>query len=186
MRELQVLGETDEWSQIQSPADVFGAQIVLCTITESDGEMAEIVGHLVCVLAGAKLIVVDEDPGSARQKAAIDAGAAAYLSKRTPLETFCQCVVQIVSGEGISAKTSREAINGKVTHSLPSMFQNLTPRELEVLRHLAAGKSVRQTAEVMQLAPSTVDNHKTRMMRKLNVHKTVELVRLVLRSDGNS
>jgi len=48
---------------------------------------------------------------------------------------------------------------------------------------LAKGLSVRQCAAQLDLAPSTIDNHKSRMMRKLGVHKVAEVVRLAI-SEG--
>jgi DNA-binding NarL/FixJ family response regulator len=62
-----------------------------------------------------------------------------------------------------------------------SPLEKLTPRELEILLHLADGLSVRRCAERLRLSESTVDNHKSRLMRKLDVHNVVELVRLAAR-----
>jgi DNA-binding NarL/FixJ family response regulator len=51
----------------------------------------------------------------------------------------------------------------------------LSPREREVMRLLAEGRSVRQCAERLGLSESTIDNHKTRLMKKLGLHKSSEL-----------
>lgn len=57
----------------------------------------------------------------------------------------------------------------------------LTRRESEVLRHLASGRTVKGTACALGLAAATVDNHKTRLMKKLNVHSGIELTRYAIR-----
>ncbi len=57
----------------------------------------------------------------------------------------------------------------------------ITRREREVWRLIAEGYSVRGVAEQMQLAVSTVDSHKSRLMKKLRVHKSLDLVRLAVR-----
>lgn len=62
-----------------------------------------------------------------------------------------------------------------------SGLSRLTNREMQVLRRLAVGQSVRQCAESLRLSPSTVDNHKVRLMKKLGVHKSVELVHAAIR-----
>lgn len=59
-------------------------------------------------------------------------------------------------------------------------FSAITRREQEVWRLIAEGKSVRAIAEVMKLAESTIDSHKSRLMRKLKVHKSLDLVRLAV------
>lgn len=59
----------------------------------------------------------------------------------------------------------------------------LTARELEVLKLLALGNSVRECARELHLSESTIDNHKTRLMKKLQVHKLTELTHIAIR-DG--
>ena len=63
----------------------------------------------------------------------------------------------------------------------PASITQLTSREREVLQHIARGGSVRDCAAKLQVAASTVDNHKSRIMRKLGVHKTSQLVSLAIR-----
>ena len=60
-------------------------------------------------------------------------------------------------------------------------FQRLTRRETELLALLAQGLTMKQCSQRMGISINTVDNHKTRLMRKLGVHKTVDLARIALR-----
>jgi len=73
-------------------------------------------------------------------------------------------------------------------HALPfyrepegSDLDLLTPREMGVLKLIAQGNTVKHCAELLALAPSTVDNHKSRLMKKLGVHKSLDLTRLAIR-----
>ena len=52
---------------------------------------------------------------------------------------------------------------------------------MDVLVHLAQGYSVKQCAKALGIGTSTAGNHKSRLMKKLNVHKTVDLTRLAIR-----
>lgn len=61
------------------------------------------------------------------------------------------------------------------------MQPKLTKREKEVVRLLSLGCSVNQAAAVLKLAPSTVDNHKTRAMGKLGTDKLALLTRLAVK-----
>jgi DNA-binding NarL/FixJ family response regulator len=54
--------------------------------------------------------------------------------------------------------------------------RSLTPRELEVLKLLAEGKTVRAAATILELSVKTVDAHKFNLMRKLGIHNKAELV----------
>lgn len=57
----------------------------------------------------------------------------------------------------------------------------LTPQQFRVLRHLAVGLSVKETARAMSLSHKAVDNHKYRLMHKLDIHDRVELARFAIR-----
>ena len=59
----------------------------------------------------------------------------------------------------------------------------LTNREREVMQLLARGNSIRDCARQMHLAESTIDNHKSRLMKKLQIHKAAELTHVAIR-DG--
>ena len=60
-------------------------------------------------------------------------------------------------------------------------LQALTRRETELLALLVRGLTMKKCSERMGISVNTVDNHKTRLMRKLGVHKTVDLARLAMR-----
>ncbi len=59
---------------------------------------------------------------------------------------------------------------------------NLTRREMEVLRLTAEGLSVRQVASVLYLSAKTVDAHKVNLMRKLKIHNKAHLVQYAFRN----
>ncbi len=78
----------------------------------------------------------------------------------------------------------QDAAGFRATQYAPSeAAQNqLTPRELEVLRMTAEGLSVRQVASVLCLSAKTVDAHKVNLMRKLKIHNKAHLVQYAFRN----
>ena len=56
-------------------------------------------------------------------------------------------------------------------------FERLTDREREIFQLVVEGKTNAQIADLLFISPKTVDNHRTRMMEKLGVHGTADLVR---------
>ena len=57
----------------------------------------------------------------------------------------------------------------------------LSRRELQTLELMCKGLSVKEIAERIELSANTVDNHKAHMMRKLDLHKSADVVRLAVR-----
>ncbi len=57
----------------------------------------------------------------------------------------------------------------------------LTPRQREVLQLLAEGRSMKEAATILKVAPRTVAFHKYRMMEELNLKTNADLIRFALR-----
>jgi DNA-binding NarL/FixJ family response regulator len=100
---------------------------------------------------------------------AIRAGAAGYLLKDVDAAELCQVIRRIAAGEvfvqpSVAAKYLRQIAQAK----RPDV-EELTPRELDVLRLLARGASNREIAEGLYISESTVKNHVNSILGKLQV-----------------
>ena len=58
--------------------------------------------------------------------------------------------------------------------------QSLTPREIEIIKMIAEGKSSKEMAEIMFLSFRTIQNHRTKIMKKLNLKKNTDLVKYAI------
>lgn len=70
---------------------------------------------------------------------------------------------------------------GQYTVAVSSYLATLTSRQLEVLRHLIRGDSVKEVARTMVLSERAIESHKYRIMRKLGIHDRVALARYAIR-----
>jgi DNA-binding NarL/FixJ family response regulator len=61
---------------------------------------------------------------------------------------------------------------------IPAEF---SPRELEIVRHIAAGRTSKEIAAILYLSQKTVESHRTNMFTRLKVHSAVELVCYAIR-----
>jgi DNA-binding CsgD family transcriptional regulator len=74
----------------------------------------------------------------------------------------------------------------KAKKAKPAAEVHLTPREEEIFRLLSLGCSVKEAAAILDVAPSTADNHKARLMAKLGTDKAALLTRLALKMGASS
>jgi DNA-binding NarL/FixJ family response regulator len=63
-----------------------------------------------------------------------------------------------------------------------SAIGQLTAREIQVLKQLASGRTGKDCSRQLNIAPSTFENHKANIMKKLRVNRSVELVRIAIRA----
>ena len=135
-----------------------------------------------------KIIMVDDVPNDTNARNALRIDAQGYLTKLQPFSQFVAAVCGVAHGQRVFApQIARRLVHSADGLQLPvsesdNPFAGLTRRELDVVICLADGKSVKQCAESLGIGPSTAGNHKSRLMKKLGVHKTIELVHLVIRA----
>jgi len=117
---------------------------------------------------------------------ALAAKAAGYLTKGDPPELIAAAIRDVQAGDICFSSEIRSRII--IDHSGARLatakarpgIAELTPRELEVLRHLAAALSRKAIARAMHLSVHTVDRHTTNLMKKLAIHSRAELCRFAL------
>jgi DNA-binding NarL/FixJ family response regulator len=105
--------------------------------------------------------------------AAIGHGAKGYLLKDTPSEEIAAAIRAVDRGythlaPGMMAKVMAGRVN-ETEVALPLELQELTPRELEVLKLIAAGANNREIAQQLYISEGTVKNHVTNLLSRLNL-----------------
>jgi two-component system invasion response regulator UvrY len=77
----------------------------------------------------------------------------------------------------ISASVAEKLAENYLSISEKPSHHNLSAREIEVLDHIAAGKTIVQIADELSLSPKTVSTYRTRLLEKLKLHTTADLIR---------
>jgi DNA-binding NarL/FixJ family response regulator len=66
-------------------------------------------------------------------------------------------------------------------HKKERIRAEFSPRELEIVRHIAAGRTSKEIAALLYLSQKTVESHRTNMFNRLKVHSAAELVCYAIR-----
>lgn len=111
----------------------------------------------------------------------IQAGAAGYLSKDCAPSELLAAIRHITSGHRYITHTLAENIVGFMKDGQPaSPHDRLSDREMEVLRLLGQGKTVSLIADDMALSVKTISTYRARILEKLNLHTTADLIRYAI------
>lgn len=137
-------------------------------------------------LLKALMLTVDDTLETALR--AITAGAVGYLVKSAPFPRILQGIQAALQGDIIIAAEVAPLVIGELKKAYvrqgkrPSpIFQVLSPREREVLRTVAEGKTNAAIAEELFIAEKTVKNHITSILTKLNIENRAKLIVFALR-----
>jgi DNA-binding NarL/FixJ family response regulator len=116
---------------------------------------------------------------------AFSAGADGYLLKEATGDELFDAIGAIRNGENYVSN----AFSKELTSELIQLYRSggklkaevLTHREREVLKLIAEGKSSKEIAELLFISIYTVNNHRAKIIKKLGLKKTADLVRYAIR-----
>jgi len=108
---------------------------------------------------------------------ALEAGAKGYVLKNAMDLDLVSAIKKVAEGKTVLDPQITRGGNLKGERDT-----GLTPRELEILQHIVAGKSNKEIATELSLSVNTVSVHRANIMDALGIHKTAELVVYAIRN----
>lgn len=113
---------------------------------------------------------------------AMQGGACGFVEKNAPVDDLRKALTTAIAG----GRYISGGMSGKMAlHALDEADQPpeelLSDREFQVLRHLGAGKTVSEIAALLSLSVKTVSTYRARLLQKLKLHSTSDLVRYAVK-----
>lgn len=118
----------------------------------------------------------------------IKVGAKGHLSCDTDRSEILEAIYTLRNGYEFYAKTIRNLLlnsylNENSNKQKKKLINSLSPRETEVLRLFAEGRTNKQIADNLFISIRTVETHKTNIMKKINLKTTVDLVKFAIKNN---
>jgi two-component system, NarL family, invasion response regulator UvrY len=112
---------------------------------------------------------------------ALKCGASGYLTKSSAPEELISAIYKVANGERyISNSLAGTLAENLLTESEKPLHNLLSSREMEVLELFASGKTVGKIAEDLCLSPKTISTYRERLLSKLHLRKTADLIRYAI------
>lgn len=112
---------------------------------------------------------------------ALRAGISGYVVKTQAAADLVQAIHEVCRrGTYLSPVISGAIVDAYLSKTAPPA-EALSSRERQVLQLVAEGKTTKEIATLLGISPKTADSHRTRIMRKLEIHDTAGLVRYAIR-----
>jgi DNA-binding NarL/FixJ family response regulator len=191
---LKVIIENDELFDIVGEAGTGGEglemtagmkpDIVILDLGLPDVSGVRIIGNLLEASPESRIIVVTMYSKIGYIAESFQAGARGYVVKESASDSLLKGMHAVSEGEYfLDGRVSNEVIGSLVDLPIKKAekpdegYAQLTGREREVMRMLAEGMSTREISSSLFISPKTVENHKSNIMRKLELSSTVDLVK---------
>ncbi len=117
----------------------------------------------------------------------LHSGASGYVPKRAAPDELVSAIRTVARGEiflypSLATRLVQDYLKRADADDQPLVYDDLTPREREVLVLIAEGLSNAEIADKLVISVKTVDRHRENTMRKLNMHNRIDLVKYAIRT----
>lgn len=112
---------------------------------------------------------------------ALRAGASAYLTKSAAPEELIRAVRKALDGGKYVTESLAERLAAQLVETQQPLHQLLSDRELQVLRLMGSGKGTKEIAAQLALSEKTVSTYRSRMLEKMGMTATADLIRYAVR-----
>lgn len=181
---FEVKGEAGNAHDGLKMAKKIKPSVALVDISLPDQSGMEVTRQLREALPGTSVMIVSMHSKIDYIVEAFQAGATGYVVKDSAAERLVQGLHAVTEGEyfldsSISQEVVSRLMKSPVREARVSDMEygRLTPREQEIMRMLAEGQPKATIADRLCISVKTVENHRSNIMKKLNLHSAMELVR---------
>lgn len=153
--------------------------LILLDIQMPNTDTLGLMEYIHVTYPAAKVLMFSMSAENIYAKRFMKAGAFGFVSKEAPLEEITKAITTILGGkkyisESLAQKLAEDSYSGKSGNP----FNELSPREFEIVSLLLEGKTVTEISQVLNIQTSTVGTHKARLFEKLRVENILQLKEL--------
>ena len=180
----EVIGEAGNGRKALRMVKKLKPDLVLLDISLPDQSGVELIGEIGGLSTATRVLMISMHSKIDYIVRAFQAGARGYIAKESASEKLIQGINTVLNGDyfmdtSVSQKVVKKlaGLTEKETIGADAAYDNLTPREQEIMVLVAEGLSTNEISERLFISPKTVENHRSNLMRKLDLHSTIEIVR---------
>jgi two-component system, NarL family, invasion response regulator UvrY len=176
--DMQVVGEAGSGEDALAAIRQSSPDVVISDLHLPAMGGLELTERLLRQAPAPRVVIVSMQKEGPMPRRLLDAGASAYLSKDCPGEELLTAVRHAWRGKRYVGKDIAQQLALVGVGGDASPFDQLSPRELEIVTRLVRGQRMSDMARALNLSPKTVATHKYRLLAKLELSDMVGLVRL--------
>ncbi|MEZ5402533.1 MAG: response regulator transcription factor [Bryobacteraceae bacterium] len=180
--DLEVVGEASNGREAVELATQLLPDLVVMDVTMPELNGIEATRRICESAPRTRVLALSMHKDSVYVREILRAGAKGYLLKDSSEDDLLAAVRAVSRGEGFLSPGVADAVLNDYRKHVTDPLDLLTSREREVLQWVAEGKTNKEIAQALNLSVYTVEAHRGRIMEKLNLHSTGELVRFAVRN----
>lgn len=177
-------GEAENAEQVLALVQTQEWDVVILDVTMPGRSGIDILADLKHARPRLPVLVLSMHPEDQYGKRVLKAGASGYLNKDSAPEELIKAIRKVLAGGRYVSPALAEMLALDLgRESNQPLHETLSARELEVLTMLGSGKNISQIAEILHLGVTTISTYRARILEKMNLQTTAELMNYALRNN---
>ncbi len=177
---IRQIDEADSGDEALSLIRKNSYDVVILDISMPGKSGIDVLREITFEFPGLPILVLSIHPEDQYALRVMKNGASGYLNKASAPEELVAAIRKITSGGKYitSAVTDRLLQDGGASRDNP--HETLSNREYQVMLHIASGKTVTETAQILNLSVKTVSTYRTRILEKLHLENNARIIHYAL------
>jgi DNA-binding NarL/FixJ family response regulator len=180
--DIEIVGEAGNGREAIELADETHPDVIVMDVAMPELNGIEATRRLSSSSPRTRVLALSVHKDSVYVREILRAGARGYLLKDSIDSDLVNAVRAVARGDGYLSPAVSDAVLTDYRRHVTDPLDLLTSREREVLQMIAEGKTNKEIAKALNLSIYTIDAHRGKIMEKLNLHSTGDLVRFAVRN----
>jgi two-component system invasion response regulator UvrY len=179
--DMVVAGEASTGREVLQAVWKHDYDVLVLDIAMPEGGGLEVLQQLQTLKPDLRILILSMYPEKQYAVRALKTGAAGYMTKESVPDELIAAIRKVARGGKYVTQSLAEQLASELRGEVEKeTHQTLSDREYQVMILLAAGKSVTDIAEELSLSVKTVSTYRARILDKLNLKSTAEIIRYAL------
>ena len=179
--DLEVIGEASTVQDAVALSRCLQPDVVITDVSFADGSGIGAVGQLRRECVGLHVVMLTGQNSPEYERAAIAAGAYAYIVKDSPIEVLLRAIRS--EAPEVERPVPRVSRSRLIERPAAAQIAKMTERELQVLVGVALGYSSKRIAGNLGRSVKTIEKHRFKMMHRLGLHNAAAVTRFAIDND---
>ena len=180
--DMSIVGEAGNGREAVEQAGILHPDVIVMDVAMPELNGIEATRRLAATSPRSRVLALSMHKDSVYVREILRAGARGYLLKDSIDSDLVSAVRAVAKGDGYLSPAVSDAVLTDYRRHVTDPLDLLSSREREVLQMIAEGKTNKEVAATLNLSVYTIDAHRGKILEKLNLHSTGELVRFAVRN----
>ncbi len=182
--DLRVVGECRDAGEVLAFVQRQSCDVIVLDIDMPGRSGLDLLADLKSLEVAARILVQSIHPEERFATRALKLGAAGYITKEAAAEELVEAIRKVYYGgvyitQAVAERMALEFQRGAAV----AAHERLSPREFQVFRLIATGKTMREIKDELSLSLSTVNTHRRHILEKMGLKSNSDIVRYAIKNN---